>query len=113
MRDDAHLLGVGDHDPLHVRTDHGRNSRGVAGRLNNHNVVLGQRRGKCREPIASHVHATEPFELTVVPDHRLGKHAVDVQSDDAHACSPRPWLVRNGSWRATRHLLIRARSASG
>ena len=66
-----------------------------------------------RQQIAPHIDAAKPSELAVIPRHRLGEGAVDIQSDDAHACSLRLSLVQNGSWRATRHLLIRARSASG
>src|SRR4029077_20778764 len=43
------------------------------------------------------------FELALVPGDRLGEGAVDIQSNDP----------QSGSWRATRHLLIRAHGASG
>jgi hypothetical protein len=113
MGDNPHLLGVGDHDPLHVRADHGGHRRCVAGRLDHDHVVLGQGCGKGIEPIALHVDPPQSSELAVLPGHRLGKRAVDVQSDDAHAHSLQASLVLNGSWRATRHLLIRAHGASG
>ena len=48
-------------------------------------------------------------ELAVLPGHRLRKGAVDIQSDDAHARSLLSRFVEDGSRRATRHLLIRAR----
>ncbi len=40
MRDEAHLLGVGDHDLLHMRADHARDRRGVAGRFDDDHVLL-------------------------------------------------------------------------
>ena len=40
MSDDAHLLRVCDHDFLDVRRDHRRDRGRVAGRLDNHDVIL-------------------------------------------------------------------------
>ena len=54
-----------------------------------------------------------PPQPAVLPSHRFGKGAVDIQSDDAHSCSLLQGSVKDGSSRATRHLLIRARRASG
>src|SRR6516164_4872197 len=37
--------------------------------------------------MAAHVDAPQPFELAVVPGDRLGEGAMDIQSNDPHACS--------------------------
>jgi hypothetical protein len=85
VRDDPHLLGVGDHDPLHIRADYRSDGRGVAGRLHDDHVLLRQRGRERAQPVAAHVNAPESFELAVLQHHRLGKGAVDVQSDNVHA----------------------------
>src|SRR6516225_7013277 len=86
MSDDANLLGVCDHDFLDVRRDH-RGDRGcVAGRLDDHHVLLGELLCESLEKMTSHVDAPQPFELAVVPGDCLGEGAVDIQSDDPHAC---------------------------
>ena len=54
------------------------------------------------------INASEPLEFAVLPGHRLRKRAMNIVSDDAHVRSLLRPLVQNGSWRATRHLLIRA-----
>ena len=76
VRNDAHLLRVGDHDPLHVRTDDRGHRRRVAGRLDHHDIVLAEPPSKGLEQIASHGDTPESPELAVFPGHRLGKSAV-------------------------------------
>jgi hypothetical protein len=97
MRDDAYLLRVGDHDPLHVRRNDPRDGRRVTGRFDHHDVLRRKPCRKGRQELASHVDAAEPPELAVVPPHRLRESAVDIQSDDAHARSLRLRLVRTGA----------------
>src|ERR1700720_3837144 len=63
--------------------------------------------------MTAHVDAPQTFELALVPGDHLGESAVDIQSNDPHACAPPSLFVRSGSWRATRHLLIRAHGVSG
>src|SRR4051812_702220 len=109
----AHLLRVGDDHLLHVRSDHCRGRGSVARSLDHYNVVWRQLCGERQQQIATHVDAAKALELAALPCHRLTEAAMDIQSDDAHACSLLPGSVKDGSWRATRHLLIRARSASG
>src|ERR1700734_2782737 len=112
MSDDAHLLGVCDHDFLDVRRDH-RSDRGrVPGRFDYNYIILRKLLCESLEKGPAHVNAPQSFELAVVPSHRLGEGAVDIQTNDPHVCSP-SLFVRSGSWRATRHLLIRAHGASG
>jgi hypothetical protein len=113
MGDHPHLHGIGNHDPLHMRADHRRHGSRVAGRFDYDHVSAQQRGCEGGQLVAAHVDAPDPLELALLPGDRLGEGAVDIQSDDAHAGSLRAVLVQNGSWRATRHLLIRARSASG
>ena len=87
MGDDAHLLGVCDHDLLDVRRDHRRDRGRVAGRFDDDHVLLRELLCESLEKMAAHVDAPQPFELAVVPGDRLGEGAVDIQSDDPHACS--------------------------
>src|SRR5208282_5979499 len=113
VRDHSHLDGIGDHDPLHMGADHARDRRGIARRLDDDNIFARQGYSKRRKQIASHVNAAEPAEFAVLPGDGLGKSPVYIKANDAHAFLL-DWLVnKNGSWRATRHLLIRAHSASG
>src|SRR5215207_6481587 len=88
MSDDAYLLRVGDHHLLHMRRQGRCDGSGVARRLNHDNVVLPEPPGEGSEQLAPHVDASKPPDLAVLPGHRLGKGAVDVQSDDAHASPP-------------------------
>ena len=87
MGDDANLLGVCDHDLLDVRRNHRRNRRRVAGRFDDNHVLLGELLRESLKKMAAHVDAPQPFELAVVPGDRLGEGAVNIQSDDPHACS--------------------------
>ena len=87
MSDDAHLLGVCDHDFLDVRRDH-RSDRGrVAGRFDNNYIILRQLLCESLEKGPAHVDAPQSFELAVVPGDRLGEGAVDIQTNDPHGCS--------------------------
>ena len=87
MSDDAHLLWVCDHNPLYMRRDH-RCDRGcVAGRFDHNHVLLRKLLCESLEKRPAHVDTPQPFELAVVPGDRLGEGAVNIQSDDAHACS--------------------------
>ena len=112
MGDDAHLFGVCDHDFLDVRRDHCCDRRRVSGRFDDDHVLLRKLLCKSLEKRPAHVNAPQSFELAVVPDHRLGEGAVDIQTNDPHGCCSVS-VVQGGSWRATRHLLIRAHGASG
>src|ERR1700735_4222789 len=87
MSDDAHLLGVCDHDFLDVRRDH-RSDRGrVAGRFDYNYIILRKLLCESLEKGPAHVNAPQSFELAVVPGPRLGEGAVDIQTNDPHGCS--------------------------
>jgi len=92
VRDQPHLDGVGDHDPHHMGADHARDSRDIAGRLDDDDMFPRQSSGKRLKEIASHVDAAEPPELAVLPSYGLGKGPMYIKSNDAHA-SPLDWLV--------------------
>src|SRR3984885_8337269 len=82
----SHLLGVCDHDFLDVRRDH-RSDRGcVAGRFDDDHVLLRKLLCESLEKGPAHVNAPQSFELAVVPGHRLGEGAVDIQTNDPHVC---------------------------
>ena len=87
MSDDAHLHGVRDHNFLDMRRDHRRDRGRVAGRFDNDYVILRKLLCESLEKRPAHVDAPQSFELAVVPGDRLGEGAVDIQSDDPHACS--------------------------
>src|SRR5215470_8232880 len=112
MRNEANLLRIGDNHPADVRSDHCGNRSRIAGGFDDDNIAVGQLLGKFLQSLAAHDDATQPAELAVFPGHRLGKSAVNIQSNDPHTSTLRSRRL-NGSSRATRHLLIRARSASG
>src|SRR5215813_11138981 len=112
MGNEADLFGVGDNHPTDVRSDHCGNRSRIAGGFDDDNIAVGQLLGKFLQSLAAHDDATQPAELAVFPGHRLGKSAVNIQSNDPHTSTLRSRRL-NGSSRATRHLLIRARSASG
>jgi hypothetical protein len=86
MSDDAHLHGVRDHDLLDVRRDHGSDWGCVAGRFDDDHVLLRKLLCESLEKMTAHVDAPQPFELALVPGDRLGEGAVDIQSNDPHAC---------------------------
>jgi hypothetical protein len=66
VRDQPHLLGVGDHDAPDVRPEHLDHGRGVARRLDHDVVVPGQgRAGEGLEPVAAHVDAPQSGHLAV------------------------------------------------
>src|SRR5215813_7441664 len=112
VSNEADLFGVGDNHPTDVRSDHCGNRSRIAGGFDNDDVAVGQLLGKFLQLLTTHNDTTQPAELAVSPGHRLGKGAVNIQSNDPHF--PYSVLDRsNGSSRATRHLLIRARSAYG
>lgn len=94
---DKHLFRLGDPHLLHMRRNHSYSGRRVA--------------GWPRSP--RHRSATRSRRMSTRPCHCFGEGAVNIQSDDKHARSSFLGSVKDGSWRATRHLLIRARSASG
>ncbi len=66
--------------------------RSIAGRFDDDDIFPRRSRGKRREEITSHVDASEPPELAVLPSHGLGKGPVYIKSNYAHA-SPLEWLV--------------------
>src|SRR6516165_350835 len=112
MRNTPDLFRIGDNYPTDVRSDYRGNRSCIAGGFDDDNVALGQLLGKFLQRLATHDDTPRTAELAVFPGHRLGKGAVNIQSNDSHF--PYSVLDRsNGSSRATRHLLIRARSASG
>ena len=77
MSDDAHLLGVCDHDFLDVPRDH-RSDRGrVAGRFDDDHVLVRKLLCESLEKRTAHVNAPQSFELAAVPGHRLGEGAVE------------------------------------
>src|SRR5215471_6091762 len=78
------LLGVGDNDPADVRCEHCGNRSRIAGGFDDDNVAVGQLLGKFLQRLAAHDDATQPAELAVFPGHRLGKSAVNIQSNDPH-----------------------------
>jgi hypothetical protein len=96
VRDEAHLLGVGDHHPPDVRREHPGHRRGVARRLHDGVVVVGQGgAGEGLEPVAAHVEPPQPGRLAVQQGHRLGEDAVDVRPEDAHGATwSSPLVVR-------------------
>ena len=112
MGDDAHLLGVCDHDFLDVRRDHCCDRRRVSGRFDDDHILLRKLLCESLEKRPAHVNAPQSFELP---------------SSQATASAKARWMsrpmirmvaapslfVQGGSWRATRHLLIRAHDASG
>src|ERR1700719_3138761 len=70
-----------------MRRDH-RCDRGcVAGRFDHDHILLRKLLCESLEKMAAHVDTPQPFELAVVPGDRLGEGAVDIQSNDPHACS--------------------------
>jgi hypothetical protein len=85
MRNKADLLWIGDNDPTDVRSDHRGNRSCIAGSFDDDNVALGQLPSKFLQRLSTHDDTTQPTEFTVAPSHRLGKGAVNIQSDDAHA----------------------------
>jgi len=111
FRDEPHLARVGDHHATDMGPDHLGDRAGVASRLHDDVVVVRQRLGKRRQVIARHANPAQTPGRAVLQQHRLGEDAVDVQSYDPHELASS--CVEHGSWRATRHLRIRARSASG
>jgi hypothetical protein len=80
------LHGVRDHDLLDVRRDHGSDWGCVAGRFDDDHVLLRKLLCESLEKMTAHVDAPQPFELALVPGDRLGEGAVDIQSNDPHAC---------------------------
>jgi hypothetical protein len=59
----------------------------VASRLDDDYVILGELLCESLEKVTSHIDPPHSFELALVPGDRLGEGAVDIQSNDAHACS--------------------------
>ena len=47
-------------------------------------VVVRQRSGKCLQMVSRHADPPEADDLAVIQHHRLGEHAVDIQSHDPH-----------------------------
>src|SRR5215472_8434850 len=88
----ADLFGVGDNHPTDVRSDHCGNRSRIAGGFDNDDVVVGQLLGKFLQLLATHDDATQPAELAVFPGHRLGKSAVNIQSNEPHNGNP-PFLT--------------------
>jgi hypothetical protein len=87
MRDDTHLHWVCDHHLLHLRPDDRRDRCGIPGRLDDDDIVLRKPFGERGQQRTSHVHAAETSEFAILPSHRFRKGAVDIKSDNAHACS--------------------------
>ena len=59
----------------------------VASRFDDDHVLLGEFLCESLEKMTAHVDAPHSFELALVPGDRLGEGAMDIQSNDAHACS--------------------------
>src|SRR5215469_2176939 len=97
MGNEPDLLGVGDHDPADMGADDGSGRSGIAGCLDHDYVVLGQPLCESLQWLAAHDDASQPSELAVLPGHRFGKGAVDIQPDDPHGLSLRSSLVRTGA----------------
>src|SRR4029077_587771 len=83
-----------------------------AGRFDHDHVLLRKLLCESLEKMAAHVDTPQPFELAVVPGDRLGE-ARWISNPMIRMPAPPSLFVRSGSWRATRHLLIRAHGASG
>ncbi|WP_348529841.1 hypothetical protein [Mesorhizobium sp. LNJC405B00] len=82
MRDYVHLLGIGDHDPIHVGRQHFSDGRGIAGRLDHHMIIMGEfPPGELLKPIAQHLNAAELDDLAIKQRHDLGGYAVYVHAD--------------------------------
>lgn len=60
MGDQANLFGVRDDDPPHLRGHHLRERRGVASRLDDHMIVVGQRPRKLLQVITGHADPAQP-----------------------------------------------------
>ena len=113
MRNQPDLLRIGDDDPADVRSNHcGYRSR-VARGFDDDNVAVGQLLANFLQCLATHDDPTQPAKLAVFPGHRLSKRARWISSPMIRIPVPSVLDGLNGSSRATRHLLIRARSASG
>ena len=84
MRDQPHLTRVGDDDVPDVRCDHFHHRCGISSRLHHDVVVVRQRSGKCLQMVSRHADPPEADDLAVIQHHRLGEHAVDIQSHDPH-----------------------------
>lgn len=88
VRDDPHLLGIGNDHPLYVRADHFGDRCRITGRLDDHLVVLAELLGERLQQRPPHIDAAEACQFPRFEDCHLGKCPVDVHTHDAHARSP-------------------------
>jgi hypothetical protein len=84
VRDQPHLLRIGDHHEPDVRSQDLDHRRGIPGRLDHHMIVMGQRSCKCGQAVSTHLDPTKPGESSVFQRHRFCEDAVDIQSNDTH-----------------------------
>lgn len=85
MGDHVHLLGIGDHDPIHVGRQHFNHGRGIPGRLDHHMIVVGELLpGELFQLLAQHLNPAEVDDLAVKQRHDLGGYAVYVHTDNTH-----------------------------
>src|SRR6516165_9857746 len=84
MRNTPDLFRIGDNYPTDVRSDYRGNRSRIAGGFDDDNVALGQLLGKFLQRLATHDETPQTAELAVFPGHRLGKGAVNIQSNDPH-----------------------------
>jgi hypothetical protein len=76
--DQPHLLGVGNHHPSDMGREHRNDGSGVAGRLHDHVVVVGQgTAGECLQLVPAHANPAQPCELAIQQGNRLGEDTVN------------------------------------
>jgi hypothetical protein len=113
LGDQMNLPRISDGDAPHVRTQHIGHRHGIAGRLKDDDVIRPQLLGKCCKGLIGYTHPSLGAEHARLKRYHLGKTAMNIQPQDAHRSAPSVCFSKCGSRRATRHLQIRARSASG
>jgi hypothetical protein len=112
MGDRAHLQRIGDHHPPHKRPQQTDDRCRVDGGFEHDLVVGSQLASECDHRVSCQVNPAAAAEMAVLQNRDHRHRAVHIQSDHSHAAS---FILgsRSGSQRATRHLRIRAHSATG
>jgi hypothetical protein len=88
MRDRANLFRVGNDHATNMRGQDFGDSRSIACRLHNDDIVPCQSRRKCCKPIASHIDPPKPSTRLTLERNNLRKRTVNIHADDSHTVAP-------------------------
>jgi hypothetical protein len=64
-----------------MRRKHADHGHGITGRLDNDLVILAQATAETLQPRSGHADASGRTQLSIFPEHHLGKGSVDVHTD--------------------------------